>query len=511
MDDTYKTKDRAAVHYTTARMGFILASVLISLLILAGCKPPVPAPEPSDQPLTAQPAPSLIVSLSPTIFNTPTVSATSSQSVTPIPTAIMPGTIRQGALFSNLSPYQVEEVATGDYQPDNPTCGETYLNTLSELNSEILLTLTYSTPVVPDQIEVYTGDGTVAIKHIELLNSVTGLGRLIYEGEKAIGTEPVSAGACTQKLILPADIDFEVDTIIISFHDLASAAQLGAVELLGHLEKYTEPAIYWRVPLPEVVVDLSVNQSGIVYLSDEANGLFAYDVEGNQLKAFSVPDHAAITSVASDPAGNLVLTDSGFGWFVKLSPEGYQLSAGGDGDYYEAAVNPLDGSLYLLHDNSLSLFNSDTAEFIRQIEMEEQLVITSLSFNNQGQLYALCHTDYPATLIELDTSTGEELDTILLGRSNFGEIIARDLAIDGSDNFYVLFSNNTAQIAVHMLDKHGSLVKRFGTLSTEYGSWAEAEFFDPRAITVTGDGRFIIIGDGHEDSAFLTAYLIEIE
>ena len=509
MRHTHNAESNAVNNYFPSYIRFSLVIILFSLFIIAGCTPAVTAPEPTNQPLTAQPAPSLTVSLSPTIFNTPTISATLTPSRTPIPAVTMPGIIRQGALFSNLSPYEVEEVATGDYQPDNPTCGETYLNTLSELNSEILLTLTYSTPVVPDQIEVYTGDGTVAIKHIELLNSLTGLGSLIYEGDKAFATEPVTAGACTQKFILPADIDFEVDTIIVSFHDLPSAAQVGAVELLGHLEKYVELPVFWRIPLPEVVVDLSANHSGLVYLSDKANGLYMYDVEGNQLKAFSVPDHAAITSVASDPAGNLVLTDSGFGWFVKLSPEGYQLSAGGDGDYYEAAVNPLDGSLYLLHDNSLSVFNSDTAEFIRQIEMEEQLVFTSLTFNNQGQLYALCHTDYPATLIELDTSTGEELDTILLGRSNFGEIIVRDLAIDGNDNFYVLFSNNTAQIAVHMLDKHGSLVKRFGTLSTEYGSWAEAEFFDPRAITVTGDGRFIIIGDGHEDSAFLTAYLIE--
>jgi len=490
-------------------MGYILASILISLLIAAGCKPTVPAPEPTDLPLIVQPAPSLTVSLRPTIFNTAIIRATSTQSVMPFPTAIMPGTIRQGALFSNLSPYQVEEVARGDYQPDNPTCGETYLNTLSELNSEILLTLTYFTPVIPNQIELYTGEGTIAIKHIELLDSLSGVGRLVYDGDKAFATEPVGAGACKQKFTLPVDIEFEVDTVIISFFDLASAAQVGAVEVLGQIEKYAVPPVYWRIPLPEVVVDLSVNHSGMVYLSDEANGLYMYDVEGNQVKVFSVPDHANITGVASDPAGNLVLTDSGFGWFVKLSPEGYQLSAGGDSDYYGAAVNPLDGSLYLLHDNSLSVFNSDTAEFIRQITLDEQLIYTSLTFNNQGQLYALCHTDYPATLVELDTSTGEELDTILLGRSNFGEIIARDLAIDGNGNFYILFSNNTAQIAVHILDQHGTLVKRFGTLSTEYDSWAEGEFYDPRALTVTQDGRFIIISDGHEDFAFLTAYLIE--
>jgi len=414
-------------------------------------------------------------------------------------------------MFSRLEPYQYEDLATGSYYTDYPTCGEPYLNTLSDDSAEILLALHYATPVMPDQIEIFTGSGPINIKYIELLNSLSGLGRLVFEGQGLISSQPISVGACKQRLTLPVNVDIEIDTIFISFSDLASAAQVNTVEMLGRLESFSDPSVFWRVPLPDISVDIAVGQNGLVYAAVEPNGLYTFDVEGNQLKQFSVPTESRLTSVATDLNGNLIVTDSTYGWFIKLSSSGEQLSAGGDNTDYQAAVNPVDGNLYLLQSNAISIYDSDSTELIRQITLDEQMVYGSMAFNQLGQLYALCLSDYPATLVELDTLTGEALDTILFGRSNFGEIIARDLAIDGSGNFYILFSHNTAQMAVHQLDARGNLIKRFGRLTPEYTDWPEGEFFDPRAIAVAQDGRFIFIADGHEDSAFLTAYLIEAE
>jgi hypothetical protein len=39
--------------------------------------------------------------------------------------------------------------------------------------------------------------------------------------------------------------------------------------------------------------------------------------------------------------------------------------------------------------------------------------------------------------------------------------------------------------------------------------WPEGAFLDPRAITVSPDGRFILVADGYDDTAYLTAFLLE--
>ncbi len=85
------------------------------------------------------------------------------------------------------------------------------------------------------------------------------------------------------------------------------------------------------------------------------------------------------------------------------------------------------------------------------------------------------------------------------------------MVIDDSGNFYILFGLNTGQIAVHVLDPQGNFLRRFGRLTTDMDDWLEGALFDPRAITVSADGRFILVADGYEETAYLTAFLIEME
>ena len=54
-------------------------------------------------------------------------------------------------------------------------------------------------------------------------------------------------------------------------------------------------------------------------------------------------------------------------------------------------------------------------------------------------------------------------------------------------------------------------LRRFGRLTTDMDDWSEGALFDPRAITVSADGRFILVADGYEETAYLTAFLIEME
>jgi hypothetical protein len=423
-----------------------------------------------------------------------------------------PAFLRQGAAFSQIDLLGLDEIAVGSYQTDAPFCGNSYLTTLPDESTETILALYYATPVLAEQVEIYASGEPVEIEHIELLNSQSGLGKLIYESGAAVQSEPLSEGACRERLIFPANTEFEVDTIFIAFEKLASAAQISAVEMTGLLEDYVEVPVFWRVPLPGTPVDLAAGKNGAFFVATEPKDLFIYDVEGNQLKQFSTPEHAQLSSVTADTAGNAVITDLGFQWFVVLSPEqGIDINAGGLDSYFDAAVNPLDGNVYLRTTSSIDVYTTDTAELVRKMPLDEVHSLGRLAFNAQGQLFALRDYDWDASLVELDPLTLEELDATPLERTQQVEIVARDLAIDTSGNFYVLFQVNAGQVAVHMLDSEGVTIKRFGKITNELENWPEGEFLDPRAIAVSPDGRFILIADGYEQSSYLTAFLVEEE
>jgi DNA-binding beta-propeller fold protein YncE len=484
---------------------------LLILIFISACNQTAyPQKSPTQQIESPQDSPTPEITLTTqTAVPEPSPSATSSAAADQ---SANPAFLRQGAAFSQIDLYALEEVATGKYQADAPFCGDTYLTTLPEESGEILLTLHYSTPVLAKQVEIFASGEPVEIEHIELLNSQSGLGKLIYESGSPIRNEPLSEGACQERLIFPADTDFEVDTIFIAFEQLTSAAQISAVEMTGLLEDYVEVPVFWRVPLPGTPVDMAAGKNGTFYVATEPKGLFIYDVEGNQLKQFSTPDHSQLASVTADTNGNPVVTDIGFQWFIALSPEeGIQTSVGGLDSYFDAAVNPLDGLLYLRNTSTVDVFTLDTAELVRKMPLDELHSLGRLAFNPQGQLFALRDYDWDAHLVELDPLTLEELDATPLERTQQVEIVARDLAIDASGNFYVLFQVNAGQIAVHMLDSDGDTIKRFGKLSNEVENWPEGEFLDPRAIAVSPDGRFILIADGYEESSYLTAFLVEEE
>jgi 6-phosphogluconolactonase (cycloisomerase 2 family) len=235
-------------------------------------------------------------------------------------------------------------------------------------------------------------------------------------------------------------------------------------------------------------------------------------VEGNQLNRFSVPLESNLTSVTSDQQGNILVTDAAYDWFVLLSPEGDQLSTGTiDFSFPQTAIHPQDGRLYMLSSNSLRIYDIDTAELINEIQLDEFHTYTSLAFNAEGQLYTIRDFNWDAAVVRLDPLTGQELDAFTLLNSNLNEIVARDIDIDQSGNIYILFSMNTGQVAIHKLSSQGILLQRFGLLSNDPVDWPEGTFLDPTAITVSPDGRFILVSDGYDEKSYLSAFLIEID
>lgn len=251
-----------------------------------------------------------------------------------------PTLIRQWASRSRLEPGYLDDVAIGAPE-DDPYCGESYLAGIPEPEGEIILTLIYASPLLPQQVNLVQGENPGGILRVELMNSTSGLGKVIYESGQPAARQALINNPCTEILSISAEADFEADTIFITFDSMAAAAQLDAVELVGRLELFSDLPVFWRVPLPGAPTSLAANNLGMLYVATDPNGLYAYDVEGNQLKRFSTPSEAIITDVTTDPFGNLVVTDATYHWFIVLSADGEQLAAGGEERASQVAVSPM--------------------------------------------------------------------------------------------------------------------------------------------------------------------------
>jgi hypothetical protein len=446
------------------------------------------------------------------VLNTPAIEATGKPTMSkPAEEESDPLLLRQGAFWGYLDPYIADEVAVGDYDAEALSCGSGWLATLPEGSGEITLTLEYLTPVLPEQLVIYTAGAQTGIRRIEMLNSQSGLGVELDLGYLTSGSTPLQEGSCHSRINIPAQSEFEVDQVIISFEDKTFAAGIAAVELLGRLEAFTEPSIYWRVPLPDTPVDIAMGQDGLVYVATQGNGLYIFDVEGNLLKKIDTPIEADIQKLAVDPFGNLVLIDAAYHWFVVLSPEGVQLTAGGDGIYTSIAVDPLTSNIYLMNDNGIEVYTSDTAEAVDQFQFDEAHLFISPAFDSQGTFYLLRDFNWDAAIVTVDPLTGEEQDAFPLVRSEIVETVANDLATDEAGNIYVLFTANTGQIAIHQFSQNGVLLQRFGKLTGDVNDRAEGAFLDPRALAISPDGRFVLVADGYNDQAYLTCFLMEID
>jgi hypothetical protein len=490
---------------------------LILALVQVGCSVSQPA-------ATAQIEQSAANTPSVTSVNTATRSPEPVITVTALPTQTSvantetPGQVsstapllQQGAVWGYLDPYMAEEVAVGAYNPNFPDCGNSWLTTLPQESGEITLTLDYLTPVLPEELLIYTASFQSGISRVELLNTQTGLSIQLAREDLSSASTQVPDGACHTQMNLRVHGDFEVNQVIIAFDELAFAASIAAVELLGRQAAVTEPAVYWRVPLPDTPSDIVIGQNGLVYVATQGNGLYRYDVEGNLLAKINLPEESAAGKMAVDPLGNLLWIDPVNQQFMVMSPQEEQRAVKTDRIFTDIAVSPSSGNIYLMVNQTITIYDADAAEIVDQFDLDETNIFTNLTFDSLGALYLLRDFNWNATLIRADPLTGEELDAVPLVRSALVETVANDLATDAAGNIYVLFAINTGQIAIHQFDSKGILLQRFGGLTSDISEWSEGTFLDPRALAVSADSRFVLVADGYDSQAYLTCFLMEID
>ncbi len=404
--------------------------------------------------------------------------------------------------------------------PDVELCDDPYTEWISGQHEEDhaahYVHFTYAYAVRPTQVNLTFRSKPDDDFRIEIMDSSSGLSREIFNG----GLE--AEGSCPVTTSIPIDTDIAVDTAILTFSGLHSMFKLNAVELVGILPGYSDLPVFWRIEIPadplaepdsQFPGGLAVDAMNRLFVANGRNGIQRFDVEGNLMKDFSVPSESNVRDVAVDQAGNIVATDNVYQWFITLNIDGLQENAGGEDFGWnmptEVAVNPLNGSIYVLDETEersrIRVYDDVTAKWIKDLPLETAGASAhrGLAFDTQGFLYTINQNE--AGIQKIDPDNGEIVKT--LGYLDLRSMTPSDLAIDGAGNIYVLVSSNPDGSAVIVLDSQGNLVRRFGRVTYDGTGWGEGTFYFPISIAVTVDGRFVFVCE----NGYLTAFRLESE
>lgn len=415
-------------------------------------------------------------------------------------------------------------------EPDGEFCGdENHAWTPESGNNERVLGLYYRTAVDPVIVELIISENPGGRMRVEILNSTSGLGRVIFDGEIDSG------GNCPVKITLPAKVDIMVDWVVVSLAPSPSPPGIDAVGLLGVLPDYSQLPAFWRsggetgnqtgdfCELHQMAADDYYS----VYLADACHGVYRLDIEGNILSVLQPEGAGRFVDVKIAPSGNLVLADSS-GQVIVSSPQGDVItrigSRGyGDGEFAEGyprvlAVSPLDGNLYILDAGGadsdradlplLQVYSGATWEFIRSQPLDGFSVdsLVSMQFDMENNLYLLEQSE--KVVLKFDPENGELLAR--LGGSTLAPVRPKALQVDGRGRLYVTAAGSRGAAAVYVFESDGYFLWQYGTnLEIDidsHQSWLEGTFVDPQGIAVTPDGNFVFISDQAGGFAYVTAY-----
>ncbi len=376
------------------------------------------------------------------------------------------------------------------------------------------LRLDFSIPVLSSQVNLYISGNPASPFKIEAADSRSG------QMQELDFDLPSSQSACPVSLSIPVQVDFEIDTVMLTFDNAHPAVHIDAVELVGEVQKFADLPVFWRVSIPSDTQSdpdatypggMAVDEFGNLFLANGHHGLLHFDIEGNMLRSFPVPSVSNLTDVALSSDQSIVVTDNVYQWFIDLSYEGVQIIAGGEdfgwGSPRQIAVHPLYGSVYVLDEkpdeSRIRVYDRGTAGWLFDLPLEphDAYGYLGLAFDSSGYLYTIEQSS--ASILKLDPLSGEVLDSI--GYVTLNKTSPRDLALDAAGNIYVLLNTSPENAAVYVLDPQGNLLKRFGALTYDGYEWGEGTFWFPLSIAVTADGKYVFV----VENDYLTAYWME--
>lgn len=412
--------------------------------------------------------------------------------------------------------------ATG--KPDTFACGAA-LSAWSPADADGVawLELSYDVPTVPTLINIIQTHNPSQVVKVELIDYLDNY-------DEIHTAQPYAFEECPYTLSIPVlDVGYQIRGLRITVDQAAlgvGRAAIDAVEVIGAVEHYfipeptTAAEVFWRVgsTSPELA-ELSFTALGgidatdtAVYVADAYNGVYIFDLEGNYQGILSQGEIGYVADVKVGPSGEVYLAELGFRQVVRFDAEGSLLGAFGgfgtgdgefSGDSPAALAVGLDGSVYALDvgdaGTRVQMFTAD-GEFIRSFPVEAELSAKALDVGPDGTLFLIGYGGY---ILELTPDDGRVIQR--LGQEALEYAFPRMLSVDDAGNFYV---TTWGAYSAVKLDRQGQLLETIGVETVNDGvtGWPAGEFLFPVGIAVTGDGRYLFIGDGYGEFAFLTAF-----
>ncbi len=414
--------------------------------------------------------------------------------------------ISQAPYYSITEPYFADDIGLSSK--------EDCFNALEgmPINEEaVTLTLYYKQQLNIESVDLYIKGALVDILSIDLLDQTSGESQHLYtEGDEIQqGLENVSPCANLYRVLVSEPIG--ADIVQVKFKNSSDLASLISIEVNGKPYLMQDWLLFWEQSLPGQVADLAISNLGLIFLAISPHQVYKYDIEGNLLDQFSLDEDTNISNIELDPNGDLIIADAAKGVFWSYTQSGVLISSWEGQTSKMLATNPIDGNLYTLIEIDdqlfLSQYDSREGRLQTEIPVQQNLGYVDLSFDPRGNLFAL--HNYDTALVQLDTTSGAVQKSIPVQKALNLEYEGSSLDFDLDGNAYVLFSYSANQTSVYRLNTQGELIGRYGEIVPDIADGSpKTALCKPRFISVTEEGRYLVIADECFGSYRLMTYYL---
>jgi len=429
------------------------------------------------------------------------------------------------------SPDWSADQATG--APDTPECGDIETAWASMQSDGVdWLEVSYDIPVIPTEVNIYESHTPTQIVKVELVDP----SNTYHEIYTAVPEMKVDCPFVLS--IQVGDADYQAVAVRItvdqSIIDLPWD-EIDAVELVGLVKGEGESGVEIAPPVGGITMpdstlwrvsedslgralgtfgDIAVSDDGRIYVPDNGNGVFIFDVDGNLLDLIDHEDLQNPVDVKVGPDGNIYVADYFADAILIFTPDGEFISKfgeSGNGPGQFGAFGPKalavcpDNTIYAVDDNKdddnnpffrLIMFTAD-GEYLGEMLIEEGFPL-GMDCGVDGYLYIVNYTGHNIQKRDTDGNI-----VAYLGGDALQGMAPQYIAFDKAGYMYLTVADETGLV---ILDPAGNFMGRFGyDEDYDVSPWPDGAMNQPKGIAVLADGSRIFFTDYANSQPFLEA------